>query len=277
MRQYNKYNRGNFNKRLSNRETSNKKRILCYNILHDKSCKYGIKCDYAHGLNDQIKDPIRDKVYNMLKENIDMRSIDLIHDKELYNTLIVLTRVCKECSKNLCPGGHNCRIGALNEKYRICYDDMMFGTCSRGECKYIHLTNKGLIPYIIQKKIYDNKFRPNKFGWNILKQVTNNVINKNNNTNIRNNEHMKMNKNMINNILDGSLLTDKILRSYLDNDKLDNSEDYDSDDLFTEDFKMEMVDNYINNAKNISYDEFVKLEKNKNNKDKDIKEENIKI
>ena len=242
-------------------EKPNKKRILCYNILHNpNSCKYGTKCDYAHGLADQIIDPIRDKVYNMLKENIDMTSIDLIHDKELYNTLIVLTRVCKECSKNLCTGGYNCRIGALNEKYRICYDDMMFGTCSRGECKYIHLTNKGLKPYIIQKKIHKNKFMTNKFMAN---KVWSNKVGSSANINKNKiNKYMKMNENIINNILDGSLLTDKILRSYLDSDKLDGSVDSDETDLDTEDFKM--VTNYIDNAKNISYDEFVKLARNNN-------------
>ena len=256
MRQY-KYRRSQIYK-----NTQNKKRILCYNILHSpNTCKYGAKCDYAHSLDDQIIDPIRDKVYNMLRKDVDMTLIDLIHDKELYNTLSTLTRVCRECSKKLCPGGYNCRMGALNEKYRICYDDMMYGTCSRGECKYIHLTNKGLKPYIIQKKIHDNKVRSNSSNkWNMSHPVINtNTRNTNTNTNTRNNEYV------INKILDGSLLTDKILRSYLDDD-LDNLIDSDTDSS-TEDFKIETVIDFIEHAKGVSYDEYIKLPKNnKNNK-----------
>ena len=136
----------------------NNKKILCFNMLNNKKCNYGNKCVYAHGLSDQKIEPIRHKAYTIIKSVGDLSHIDLIADNKLYDTLIQLTKMCSLCNKELCPGGYNCRNGAINIKSKICYDDFMFGNCKRVNCLAVHLTIRGFIPYNKQKKPkVDNK------------------------------------------------------------------------------------------------------------------------
>lgn len=134
----------------------NSKRILCYNYIKNKKCNYGVKCKYAHNLSEQKIDPIRHKVYVMLKNNNNLRKINLTKDKKLFNTMNELTRICYQCIKNKCHGGLNCRNGAININYRICKNDLLYGNCKRLNCKSIHLTDRKLIPYYSQIR-YNNK------------------------------------------------------------------------------------------------------------------------
>jgi len=129
----------------------NTKKILCFNILNNKICNYGNKCVYAHNLNDQKIDPLRQKVYTIINNSENLSNLNLINDQKLYETMLQLTRICNMCSKNRCPGGYNCRNGAINIKFKICFDDLVYGNCERYNCQSIHLTEKKLLPYNKQK------------------------------------------------------------------------------------------------------------------------------
>lgn len=135
----------------NNNDKDNEKKILCFKMLNNKKCNYGNKCMYAHGLNEQKMEPLRHKAYTIIKFAKDLSNIDFIIDPALYDSLLQLTKVCSLCNKGQCPGGYNCRNGAVNIKYRVCYDDLVYGNCKRPNCQAIHLTERDLIPYIKQK------------------------------------------------------------------------------------------------------------------------------
>lgn len=136
-------------------DNENKKKILCFNILNNKKCNYGNKCMYAHSLTEQKMEPIRHKAYTIIKFAKDLSNIDFIIDPILYDALLQLTKVCSLCNKSQCPGGYNCRNGAVNIKYKVCYDDLVYGNCKKPVCQAIHLTERSLIPYIKQKNKYN--------------------------------------------------------------------------------------------------------------------------
>ena len=135
----------------------NNKKILCFNMLNNKKCNYGNKCVYAHSLSDQKIDSLRHKAYTIIKSAENLSHIDLLVDQKLYDTLVQLTKMCSLCNKNLCPGGYNCRNGAINMKSKVCYEDFMFGNCKRNNCLATHLTTRGFIPYNKQKNNYKNE------------------------------------------------------------------------------------------------------------------------
>jgi len=136
------------------------KRILCFNAIKGRVCNYGSKCMYAHSLAEQKIDPIRHKVYTILKNDNNLKNINLVKDRKLFTTFAQLTKICYHCSKNECHGGYNCRNGAINQKYKICHDDLMYGNCRRPRCHGLHLTTRGLVPYYIQmnNKKYNKNF-----------------------------------------------------------------------------------------------------------------------
>lgn len=122
------------------------KKMLCNNIIKENECSYRYKCMYAHSLDEQKKDTIRERAYNVFTDT-NLSYINLQKDKELYEALMTLTNVCNKCNIDVCPGGYNCKYGAINYKYKICANDLTTGTCNNIKCKSIHLTQKGLIPY----------------------------------------------------------------------------------------------------------------------------------
>lgn len=128
-----------------------KKKVMCYNMLNKKKCDYGAKCVYAHSLSEQKIIPLRHKAYTIIKTVTDLSNINLVTDNKLYEMLLQLTKVCALCSKDQCSGGYNCRYGAINAKCKICYDDLVYGNCKKQCCQFIHLTEKGLVPYFKQK------------------------------------------------------------------------------------------------------------------------------
>lgn len=152
----------------------NMKRILCYNIISCGSCNYGNKCLYAHSLNDQIVDPIRKKVYAMITGTEALDSVDLINNQKLYDTMILLCKLCALCNRGICPGGYNCRSGAISMQYKICYDDLIKGACQRVNCLSVHLTKKGFVPYLKQrsklKKVVNVKLI-DKFNFDRTKKI----------------------------------------------------------------------------------------------------------
>lgn len=132
----NKYTYNNPNK-------YNYKKILCKNI---NNCPYTTKCKFAHSIDEQIIDHVRRKAYNMIKYNIDLSTINLRNNNNLYNNLLCLTKLCTDCIKNICTGGYNCKHGACIANLVICKLDLDTGKCDN-TCNKIHLTKKGLKPY----------------------------------------------------------------------------------------------------------------------------------
>ncbi len=140
----------------------NFKKLLCYNIVNNCKCVYKHKCMFAHTLDEQKKEPIRQFIHNMLYEWEDLSNVNINDDKYLLDELIILTKECKNCINNKCPGGYNCRFGTCLRENKICYNDMMYGKCYNMLMKInndnddnilykcihgIHLTEKKFIPY----------------------------------------------------------------------------------------------------------------------------------
>jgi len=137
---------------INNKIKDSSKKILCHNMLNKQKCNYGHKCMYAHSLKEQKIDPLRHKIYTLITRTSELCHIDLINDNVLYENLLQLTRICSLCNKSQCPGGYNCRNGAISFEYKVCYDDLVYGNCKkRPICQSVHLTDKGLIPYMKQK------------------------------------------------------------------------------------------------------------------------------
>lgn len=126
----------------------NNKRILCKNIISKQGCLYSNSCLYAHSLKEQNIIPIRKYLYDIIQSNINLSNIDLVKSPELLKELIILSKVCLSCQKGECAGGYNCRYGSINNLCRVCYDDFYYGDCKRDYCNSVHLTSRGLIPFM---------------------------------------------------------------------------------------------------------------------------------
>lgn len=128
----------------------NNKTIICRNILQEsKNCPHGNKCVFAHNLEEQYINYNRKLAYDIINGKQLIPSNFKIDD-ELYRTFLQMTRVCKQCNIGKCSGGYNCKYGVINEKFQICYDDLVNNKCQNVDCKKNHLTNKG-IKKLIQK------------------------------------------------------------------------------------------------------------------------------
>lgn len=125
------------------------KTMLCENMVFSGSCSFGNHCHYAHSKKEQIMDPMRKKVFDIINSHTNIAKLDLIHNEDLYKTLLIFTRLCYKCMNNECVGGINCKCGISDEKYLICKDDLYSGQCFRN-CNSTHLTEFGLIPYKVQ-------------------------------------------------------------------------------------------------------------------------------
>lgn len=139
---------------------NNYKKLLCYNIVNNCKCVYKNKCMFAHELSEQLKEPNRQYIYNMLYEWEDLSEINLNEEKTILDELILLTKECKNCMNKKCPGGYNCKYGVCLRENKICYNDLMYGKCynmlmetknnDNILCRCIngiHLSEKKLIPY----------------------------------------------------------------------------------------------------------------------------------
>lgn len=236
----------------------NNKKILCYNMINNKVCHYNNKCMYAHSLSEQKVESIRHKAYTILKSDSDLRTIDLINDEKLFTTLKTLTRVCTLCIKNICPGGYNCRNGAINYKYKICYEDLINGNCSKPNCLSLHLTDRGLIPYNVQKAIHMNN---DIFNIKEIQNLKKNTIWENKPASVLINNSTKkevkeystlqkynnikktgyLNKKYIKDNIEGVLLTDKIISLKFGNRLDEISSDSEDDN------EIDKIAEYINN------------------------------
>jgi len=144
-------------------KTENIKKLLCYNIVNFQKCLYKNKCMFAHSLDDQKKDTLRQYIYDIIYLMDDLSNINIYNDKNLLDELIVYTKECKNCINKKCPGGYNCKFGACTKEIKICYNDMMYGKCFNilkeednndfiiKRCIHgIHLTEKNLIPFYLR-------------------------------------------------------------------------------------------------------------------------------
>jgi len=156
---------------------SKKKTLLCKNINNKYGCNREYSCIFAHHLNEQKKTLIREKIFTVLNNNrINLSNWDLINDKKLFKSMRQLTKLCINCTKNICPGGYNCKHGAFNSKYIICNNNFMNGKCENVMCKNIHLTKQGLVPYNIQRiKSLKQRINSNDFTDLIFKTNDNNI------------------------------------------------------------------------------------------------------
>jgi hypothetical protein len=131
-------------------------------MLVESKCMYGNKCKYAHNLKSQYVKPINKYIYDAIIKNTDLSHIDLSENikmydfretrksrssSELYDRLLVMTNLCENCSKRKCHGGYNCKNGAIDEMFVICYNDLIGGNCNNTECTHVHLTKQYLKPY----------------------------------------------------------------------------------------------------------------------------------
>jgi hypothetical protein len=202
----------------------NFKKLLCYNIVNNCKCVYKNKCMFAHTLEEQIKEPIRLYIYNMLNVWEDLSEINLNEEKDLFEELLILTKECKNCMGKKCPGGYNCKFGVCLRENKICHNDLMYGKCynmlmetnENNNILYkcingIHLSEKKLIPYN-QRMLTD-----------LTNIETNFLIKHNVSFNSKNNIiSLCLNDNTINIIKD--IITGKINKSeILDNLKLMNN------------------------------------------------------
>lgn len=133
----------------STAKANNLKKIICKNIITNGSCVYGNKCLYAHTLDDQNVDKIRKIAYDIIRQKTDCKNVNILTNRQLYETFKILSNVCEQCEMNKCTGGYNCKHGACKNEYAICLSDMNKGVCNK-TCNKIHLTDLGLIPYGMQ-------------------------------------------------------------------------------------------------------------------------------
>lgn len=223
----------------------NLKKILCFNMINNGYCNYGTKCLYAHDLSEQKIEPDRLSVYTLIKGTNDLNNINLLTDEKLYNNLLQLTKICVSCFRNLCPGGYNCRNGTIHPKYRVCYDDLVYGNCKKPSCSSIHLTNRGLICYNQQKK---NKRDSEFFGRqsdinkdNKIIEITDNSELKQKNYNKHKKHDIHILKRNLNNV-QGVLLDEKFILTHFGRN-INNNTTSDSDD----DEEIKKMKEYINN------------------------------
>lgn len=221
------------------KNNDNLKRVLCINMLNSGKCQYGFKCMYAHSLNEQKIDVGRHKVYTIIKCADDLSHINLIDDEKLYRTMLDLTKLCNMCNKGLCPGGYNCRHGAISLKYRICYEDLIFGNCKRNNCQSVHLTDKKLTPYMKQK----NKEKKN-YGYT-------NISDKDRLFNKYSKKNSKIKYDL--DSVKGVLLTENFLMSHFG--KITNRDYFSSDSEDDED--TEKIIRYLNNDNDNSDEESI--------------------
>lgn len=187
--------------KMANKDIKNKKKLLCNNVITNRSCGYNNKCMYAHSLEEQQIDVIRKAAYDILFSSSDLSNINFQENITLYKSLKELTKLC---DRQYCTGGYNCKHGICgNKKYQICIKDLEYGDCNNQNCNCVHLTKRGLKPYYVGTK--DEK------SPNIEQNIKNNIQN-----NIQNNIEQ--------NIL-GTLLTIDFFKN------TDTKDDYINDDI----------------------------------------------
>lgn len=228
-------------------DKNNIKKMLCFNMLNKKGCNYGNKCMYAHNLEEQKKEPLREVAYDIILNKNDLSNIDLLTDRDLYHSLIQLTRTCMYCNKGVCTGGYNCKYGVIKSSYQICYDDLLDGKCQRSSCPYVHLTRRGLVPYSKQKL---NKKLENDTNKQLYSSVVQGGVNMSNSHKESIFQNSDKNKDNTTEVPLGTLLSD----TFFSKKKKDDG--YDSDLDQSED-SVKKIKNYLNQESDDSCEESI--------------------
>lgn len=238
----------------------NFKKLLCYNIVNNCKCVYKNKCMFAHTLEEQKKEPIRQYIYNMLYVWEDLSNININEDKTLLNELIIMTKECKNCINKKCPGGYNCKFGTCLKENKICYNDLYYGKCYNTTIESnqneiilnrcingIHLTEKKLIPYN-QRILSDitnfetKSLLKNNIGFNLKNNIISILLNDNTIKYVKDIVSNKINKTeLINNL---KITNQLLIKSFSKNDNDLNEKDNIFDDI-VEEYNLEK--NYIDN------------------------------
>lgn len=216
---YNKYIKSD-NSKLKTRNNvydyDKMKTILCNNMLIYGKCTHKNRCLYAHNIAEQNINSKRKKAYDII---MNTTTIEEQPSKELYDTLMELTKVCELCLKSKCPGGFNCKYGVFDKKYQICKNDLKYGICYDVSCVCIHLSNKGILP--IESITKSLKTVDKKNGDNDIEEKNNK-------------DNMSINNKY--NFLKGTLLSDdyfnKMDESFLD--EIDNENENENINLETD-------------------------------------------
>lgn len=135
------------NKRRVKNVKDKHKHMLCKSIISKKQCHYGQKCLYAHSLEEQKLNKVRDRAFKLIRGDIDASKVNIFQERDLYKTLLSLCELCTKCNEGKCTGGYNCREGAFDKKYVVCSLDLNKGKCTDSDCYKVHLTERGLKPY----------------------------------------------------------------------------------------------------------------------------------
>lgn len=130
---------------------NSEKTMLCLSTMDSKPCRYGSTCIYAHSLKTQIIKEDRREAYKIITSKNNLKDVKLEKDGSLYKSLLELTQKCLDCFKRRCVGGYNCKKGACNLETYVCEVDLLSGMCTG--CKGVHLTERGLEPYLSQNGI----------------------------------------------------------------------------------------------------------------------------
>ena len=75
--------------------SNNYKKILCYNILNCNVCTYRDKCLFAHSLDEQVKENIKQKIINIILYDENLSNLNICYDNLFYNEIMVFTNECK--------------------------------------------------------------------------------------------------------------------------------------------------------------------------------------
>ncbi len=225
-------------------DNTNNKKILCYNMINTSKCNYGSKCVYAHSLKEQKLDDNRIIAYELISGEKKFTS-DIYENKDLMKILFILTSICQQCIKKICPGGYNCKYGVFDIKNRICYTNLISyanptkGFCNDNLCSKIHLIKK-----------------PDK-----PKSPTNDVLNT---PNIRkpDTKIILTNKHDLNGILlDENFFLNINKNKYLHNDNNYDSDSSDQSEDLNESTKSAIID-YLNTISDDDYEESIFIYKN---------------
>lgn len=156
----------------------NEKRLICFSIINNEKCNYGVNCTYAHSLEEQKIDPEKNFIYRIIidKNLMDFFCITNPKTDDIYKQLLFATHICEKCIHRQCTGGYNCRHGINHPCLKICKNDLLTGKCLNkiiemempknivnkiiGDCRDVqmcekyegcinghHLSQRKLIPY----------------------------------------------------------------------------------------------------------------------------------
>lgn len=223
------------------KETVNKKKILCQNIINYGSCCYGTKCLFAHKLEEQIIDNNKKQSYDIVMNSYNLSHIDLQKNYVLYRSLLNLTKLCDQCAENKCKGGFNCKFGSCSKNYQICKKDLEYGNCVG--CDLVHLTHRDLVPFYHKKNdnrksLYNDK--KNNFVLSSNKATSNGVtgLSSNGVTGLSSNEVAGLSSNGV--VSETHLIPIILSNDFFDslNDNCSDSDDsnieFDMSDIITE-------------------------------------------